>query len=211
MFRELGERMIANVKVFRGYFLLAGSLLLLLVSSCAVTKFSSAWRDDSYSGHPQKVLVINTFPEPATRRMFEDEFVRVLTEQGRETIASYTVSDSLIAKREAYISQAASIGADTVLVNQLHNPRENAVESPWGVYTFEDIIVSTKTEVYDVKSGRLILTVIAETRILRDLPSKREIRLYVNKIIEKLSGLGLFSTKRAIFLPGGQISGIYAD
>ena len=59
----------------------AAFIMLFLFLACSSTKFTALWKDKTYQGHPEKILVINAFPNPATRRIFEDEFVMALKDR----------------------------------------------------------------------------------------------------------------------------------
>ena len=169
-------------------------IMFLLLFACTSTKFSSVWKDPSYQEHPAKIMVVSAFKDPGTRRLFEDEFVRALKDRGVDAVVSYTImSDPIVfADRDLIAAQATSLGADTVLVNTPLGTRADEVGSPWGIYSYEDVYISTQTEVYDKTSNRLIFKVSSETWIRQDATSSRNIRSYINTLLNKLSRSGLF-------------------
>ena len=69
----------------------ASFLLLVVLGACTSTKFSAVWKDETYEGHPGKILVISTFQNPANRRLFEDDLVKSLKDRGTDAVVSYTV------------------------------------------------------------------------------------------------------------------------
>ena len=63
-------------------------LLVVLLSGCSSTQIKSVWKDPSYLGRPQRVMVIGVFKEPITRRIVEDEFTLQLKTKGLDAISS---------------------------------------------------------------------------------------------------------------------------
>jgi hypothetical protein len=53
----------------------AAVITMFLFMACASTstKFSPIWKNETYLVQPEKILVISTFQNPATRWTFEDE------------------------------------------------------------------------------------------------------------------------------------------
>lgn len=172
-------------------------LFIFLACASPSTKFSSLWEDKTYQGHPKKILVINAFPNPANRKIFEDEFVEALKERGADAVVSYTVmpdpivSDkNTIADEETLRCCIQDVGADTVLINKPVG--KTMGQFAGAAYTYENIV--TQTDIYDIKSNRLVLSVTAETR-KQDMPSSALIKTYIKDLVDKLSQQG-FLPKR---------------
>ena len=168
------------MRVIRRSFKLVAFAVLFVTIACAPTKFSAIWKDPTYQGHPQRVLVISTFPYPGTRKLFEDEFVRALKNQRVDAVVSYnTMSDPVVVDKEALDTQAKETGADTVLIN---SPVAAGMDETGG-YKY----IKTQTDVYDMKSGRLVFSASAETWIRQGEPYVPQIQAYVKELVNKLS------------------------
>jgi len=95
-------------------------LALLLLPSCATTKLTSLWRDETYRDHPRKILVIGMLKTPANQRILEDEMVRQLKARGTDAVASYTVlPEQVQANKETITAKMNELGADAVLISRL--------------------------------------------------------------------------------------------
>jgi hypothetical protein len=164
---------------------------LLFLFSCTSTKFPLTWKDETYHGHPKKILVINAFPNSVNRRLFEDELVQALKDRGIDAVASYTLTPSPEASDKKAIEAAAKeVGADTVLINRALGTTD--VSSGYGYLTYVDLYINTQTDVYDMKSNRLVLSASAETWIRHGEPYSSRIHSYVKDLVHKLSQQGLF-------------------
>ena len=96
------------------------ALVATLVTACATTQLNAVWKDQSYQGRPDKILVVGLAKNPVNRRIFEDEFVRQLKAHGTEAIASYTVLPDRQKDDHAIIAaKVAELGADTVLITRM--------------------------------------------------------------------------------------------
>lgn len=167
----------------------ASFLLLVVLGACTSTKFSAVWKDDTYEGHPKKIMVISTFQNPANRRLFEDGLVKSLKNRGTDAVVSYTVMpDPAVSNKNAIALHAKELGADAVLINRLLGTRTQE-GSGFGVY--EDVYINSQTDVYDMKSNRLILSATAETWIRQDVPYSILIESYTKDLVQKLSQKGL--------------------
>ena len=118
---------------FRRNFLagLAFGVAGLLLMSCATTQVKSVWKDASYFGRPQKVMVVAVAKEPISRRIFEDEFVLQLKARGTDAIASYTVlPDKKQDDQESIAKMVVKLGADSLLISRLVSKRSVRVYYP---------------------------------------------------------------------------------
>ena len=162
-------------------------MMLFIFVACASTKFSAVWKDETYQGRPEKVLVINAFPSPATRRLFEEEFVKALKDRRIDAVVSYTaMPDPIVSDMNAIAAQANAVGADTVLINKPLGTTQGETSGAGGI-TYKDVYVNTQTDVYDMKSKKLIMSATAETWIFQGDPYPAQIRSYVKALVNKLS------------------------
>ncbi len=171
--------------------------MLFLFIACASTKFSTIWKDETYQGHPRKILVINSFPNPSTRRVFEDEIVKALKERRIDAVTSYTtMPDAVMTDKDAIAAQAKEVGADTVMVNKLIGLKKDEIATGGGYsYTglvYADVYIDTQTDVYDMNLNKLVLSASAETWIQPDDPYSKQIKSFVKDLVNQLSQLGLF-------------------
>ncbi len=157
--------------------------VLFLFIACTSTTFSSIWKDETYQDHPKKVLVISSFPNPATRRIFEDEFVTALKERGVDAVMSYTIMpDKVVLGKDALAVQAKETGADTVLVCSSIGPAMDELGERY---------INSQTDVYNIKSNRLIFSATAKREILQAIPYLNQIQSYVKDLLHQLSQRGV--------------------
>jgi hypothetical protein len=167
-------------------------VMLFLFIACASTKFSSIWKDETYQGHPEKILVISAFLNPVNRRLLEDEFVKVLKDRGMDAVVSYTVMPNpVVSNKNAIAAQAKEAGADTVLINKPISTRTDESIGAGSVF-YDNLYIKTQTDVYDMKSKRLVLSASAETWIRQNVSYATNIHDYVKELVNKLSQQGLF-------------------
>jgi len=157
----------------------------IVVTGCGATKLKSVWMDETYQANPAKILVIGITKIPANRRLFEDECVKELQDRGTEAVAGYTLlPDRPQADMKEILAKATEVGADAVLVTRPIGMRTAPTTSPFG--TYEDQFVDTQTNIYDVKSGKMIWTATMETWIMDYALNEGQIRSFVNVIVKEL-------------------------
>jgi hypothetical protein len=158
--------------------------MLFIFLACTSTKFSDIWKDETYQGPPAKILVINTFKDPSIRRLFQDEMVKALKDHKIDAVAKHTTlpPDQIVSDKDAIVAQAKEAGADTVLITR-----------PAGT---EHSYFNTHTDVYDMKTNKLISYVSAETKMQMGSPNPKDyvsyVPSYVKDLVKKLSKAGLF-------------------
>jgi hypothetical protein len=158
-------------------------LALLTLASCTTTELTSLWRDETYRDHPRKILVIGMLKTPANQRILEDEMVRQLKARGTDAVASYTVlPEQIQANKETITAIMNELGADAVLISRLMDKKSvttyvhsNPPPSGYGGwqgyyssspgYTVQDEYAVVQTNLYDVKTDKLIWTAATETWI----------------------------------------------
>ena len=190
------ERSIGEMRVLRTFLQCTAFVMLFLFIACstATTKFSDIWKDETYQGHPKKILVINKFQDPSIRRLFEDEIVKLLKDYEVDAVVKYTVEppDTVVSDMNAIAAQAKEVGADTVLITRpVGTPRQDLT----GALT---VHINTRTDVYDMKSNKLILFASADTKkemgSLDPKDNTDVVPSFVLALVRELSQLGLFGT-----------------
>jgi len=165
-------------------------LLLVVLGACTSTKFSAVWKDETYEGYPEKILVISTFQNTANRRLFEDALVKSLKDRGTDAVVSYNVMpDPAVSDKKAIALRAKELGADAVLINM---PLGTKMVEGSGFVVYEDLYINTQTDVYDMKSNRLIMSASSETRIKKEKPYADQIQSFIKDLVNMMSQQGLF-------------------
>jgi hypothetical protein len=97
------------------------ALVVLSVVACAATNLTNSWKSPDYKGPElKKLLVVGVAKQPATRRTFEDEFVKQIKAAGVDAVASYTVLPDEGKAEEARLMQAVKeAGADGALITRV--------------------------------------------------------------------------------------------
>ena len=166
-------------------------LIAAMLSACSTTQIKSVWKDPSYLGRPQRIMVIAVAREPIYRRIFEDEFVQQLKARGADAIASYaTLPDRSQDDQAAIAKMVMQMGADTVLVSRLVSKRSVRVYYPAAVshrpvyygkwhdyyshgyetintpgYTTKYEYALMETNLYDARNDNLIWAATTETGV----------------------------------------------
>ena len=161
------------------------------VGGCATTKLTDVWKDPQYKAGPvQKILVLAVSKEPKTRKMFEGVYVSALNGAGSNAVASHKVlpgSDKL--EKDEIKKAASDAGCDSVIVTHLVGIEQKEVHQAaiydrrvYGGYdsfgnqyagaydyvavpgtTIEQELVRLETNLYDLKSEKLIWRATSKT------------------------------------------------
>jgi len=179
------------MRVLRLSMQFAAFIMLFIFLACTSTKSDITWKDETYKEHPKKILVINAFQNPSIRRLFEDEMVKALRDRRVDVVVQYTVMpDVFVYDKEAVAAQAKEVGADTVLITRPVGTRMGASGASGGLY------INTQTDVYDMRSNGLILSVTAETQMRQGAADLQhyltQVPAFVKDLVNKLSQAGLF-------------------
>ena len=193
------------------------SLLLIaavsLFLSCATTRVTDVWKDDAYQGKAHKIVVIMAAKTPDMRKMFEDRFVAELDKRGNDAIQSYKIIPTeQLPDKELAKTRIADIGADTVIFSRLVDSKTVEAGMTGQVYrvpgpyygwgTYYDTVFGTgysytgdvqvsyvETNVYDVKSEKLIWSAHSKTE--RTEGEQQLINAFIRVIIRKLTSAGI--------------------
>jgi hypothetical protein len=173
---------------------------------------TDTWKDKTYQGKAQKILVIMVAKSPDMRELFEDRFVGELNSRGNNTFQSYTIVPmEQLRDKEVVKSKIKSSGADTVLISRLVDTKTIESYNPgliyvvpasyydwWGYYAvvFADYgytgnvaVAYIETNLYDVKSEKLIWSGHSKTE--RTEGEQQLITAFIKLMIRKLSSAGL--------------------
>ncbi len=173
------------MRVLRFALRLGWFIIFFFLIACTSSKFI-IWKDKTYQGHTGKILVINAFQNVATRKVFENECVKALKDRGVDSVVRYAaIHDPVLSDKDAIAAQAKEVGADTVLITR-------PVGTRMGISGTVDMLINTQTDVYDMKSNKLILIASAETEIPDGKPSPNQIQAFVEDLVKELSRQGLF-------------------
>jgi hypothetical protein len=184
--------------------------MVMLITGCATTtNISSVWKDQLYTAHPRKIMIIGIAIKPSNKRSLEDDFVRQFKMLDMEAVATYNIiPDEKDSDKELIAAKMAELGADAVLITRIAS-RESvynyipAVYSPppyyatwqnYCVYCYNNLyapgyVEETKyavmeTNVYDAANNQLIWSASSETEICGT--DQKFIRSYVNTIVKKM-------------------------
>jgi hypothetical protein len=166
---------------------------LALLVSCASSRLTASWYDDSFQQKKilDDVLVIAVVKEETVRRLYEDSFVEKLASKDTRAIASYSLAQPDIQpEEEAIIAAIKEAGAQSVLITrhlgtdtkQHYRPPERytVFADPYygrmsGYYPMAhrevyspgyDVTVTTvslEANLYDVKTGKLVWSARSES------------------------------------------------
>lgn len=198
-------------------FVLLSIISAFLFGSCTTTTvMTDVWKDKTYQGKPQKIIVIMVTKYPDMRNLFEDRFVGELNSRGNNAFQSYTVVPfGQLRDRELVKSKILSSGADTVLVSRLLDTKTIESFRPglvtvvpfivpdyyynwWGYYNvaFVDYgytgdvqVAYIETNLYDVTTEKLIWTGHSKTE--RTEGEQQLITAFVKLMIKKIESAGL--------------------
>jgi len=181
-------------------------LFLLTLAGCSskatITDF---WLDESYDGRQfGKILVIGAAEKITFRNLFEGELVNQLRSQGIDAFPSYEVLPyNNMLTRETVLSLVEKSDIDSVLITSLverskktvyysldsGNPYVyytgiyNTIRSPGRSASYDIEILFLKTNLYDVKSEKLIWSMTSESEYKYNIKSiNSAIELVINKL-----------------------------
>jgi hypothetical protein len=188
-------------------FLCLITLLFFITVSCATTQLTAVWEAPNFKGPIRKIAVVGAFQSQTIRNVFEDEFVKRLSDSGLDAIASYTIVPvEKVEEQEYLMSRISESGADVVLVTRLIDikteqtyVRESVYVVPeyyynWGHYYryiySPGYVVNTdyayaETNIYSVNDQKMIWSAHSRTQISGT--NEKLIRSFVETIVDRLS------------------------
>ncbi len=183
------------------------AVCIFLLTSCATTKLTTVWKDESYHGTIKKVVVVGAFRHASIRNSFEDEFVRQLKARGLDATASYTlVPIEELSKKDLLMTEIKNAGADAALVTRMVDKKTIERYVPgevfvapnyyyyWGpyfdyIYTPGYMVTEeyayAETNIYDTGTGKLIWS--ARSRTLLSGNDQDLIKSFVSIMMDKMA------------------------
>jgi len=200
------------MKRIKLFVLLLITAAFLLASCTTTTVMTDVWKDKTYQGKPQEIVVIMVAKSPDMRNLFEDRFSAELDARGNNAFQSYTIIPmEQLRDKEMVKSKIRSSGADTVLISRLVDTKEIKSYRPgqiyavpsayygwWGYYdiVFADYgytgdvqVAYIETNLYDVKTEKLIWSGHSKTE--RTEGEQQLINAFIKVMIKKLSSAGI--------------------
>ena len=200
------------MKRIKLFVLLLITAAFLLASCTTTTVMTDVWKDKTYQGKPQEIVVIMVAKSPDMRNLFEDRFSAELDARGNNAFQSYTIIPmEQLRDKELVKSKIRNSGADTVLISRLVDTKEIKSYRPgqiyavpsayygwWGYYdiVFADYgytgdvqVAYIETNLYDVKTEKLIWSGHSKTE--RTEGEQQLINAFIKVMIKKLSSAGI--------------------
>jgi len=179
-----------------------------LFTSCATTTITDTWKDRTYQGNAQNIVVIMVARTQHLRNMFEGRFVAELRTRGNNATQSHKIVPfEQLTDKELVKSRIKSTEADTVLIARLVDSKTIEAYMPgqvhgvpmyysyWGTYydvvfvdygyTGDTQVSYVETNLYDVKTEKLIWSARSKTE--RTQGEQHLINTFIDIIIKKLS------------------------
>ena len=171
----------------RKYFVGVSYIFLLLLFSCSTTKLKSVWKDNTYDGYINNIMVVGLAERYDVRRFFEKEFVKQFKEVGVEAIASV---DAIPAEKELnahiILDAARKRGTDMIMVTHIISFDDESVDPTAqyggifhtyyrnvsiyiqssgyyasGIQRTQGVTLATK--IYETKTEKLVWSVLSKT------------------------------------------------
>ena len=118
-----------------------------LLAACAIKPLVE-WRDSNFTGMVDNVLVIRVSDQAAVRRLFEDSFVKELTDRGVSARSSYQLlTDEQISSRDALDAAIKAQSVDAVLVTRVIGVEEIDTYTP-PTYTYTPPVLDPRYKDY---------------------------------------------------------------
>jgi PAS domain S-box-containing protein len=147
------------------------------------------------------VFVIGIAKKYTNRRIFEDEFVKLLKTYGVNAISSYTVFPfNEMMDKNVITSKMKELGMNTVLITNVVDQERNVYSGSWhGHYStsysysakptmYKEDVYHLETKLYDTSTEKLIWTALSETFLIDAIDSDygEELKLFINVMVKKI-------------------------
>jgi hypothetical protein len=189
-------------------FCCTGVICLCVLMSCATTTVTNVWKDKDYKGKPQNIITVMVAKSPLTRELVEGMFVAGLDARGNHAVASYKIIPlDQLRDRDIVESKIRGMGADAILVSRLVDRKTMTTYDPgviyeiptfyydwWGYYDYvmvtpgytdETQVLIAETNLYDMKTEKLIWSARSETEVTEG--DQQLIKTFVKVMIHKLA------------------------
>jgi len=200
------------MKRMKLFFLILIAVPFLFGSCTTTTVMKDVWKDSTYKGKPQKIIVIMVAKSPDMRDLFENRFAGELDARGNNAFQSHTIiTMEELRDKELVKSKIRSSGADTVLISRLVDTKTIESYNPgliyvvpdyyhgwWGYYNvvFADYgytgdvrVAYIETNLYDVTTGKLIWSGHSKTE--RTEGEQQLITAFIQVMLKKLASDGI--------------------
>ena len=186
-------------------------IIFFTITSCATTTFTSVWKDEGFNGPIDNVFIIGVFKERDNRRTYENEFVKQLSAQGVNAIASYKEfgSGKLPDKGEV-VSKMEELNMEAVLItNLVDKERRRVYKETWSqnyshyyntsyrssTVEYIDDVYYLETKLYELRSEGLIWSALSKTLVLDKVVQSdvKEIKKFINFMTKKMSEDGMLN------------------
>ena len=181
-------------------------------TSCATTTISDVWKDKTYTGKAEKIVVLMVARSPDLRNMFEGRFFAELRARGNEVLKSNAfIAFDELPDKELVKKKIKSTDADTLLISRLVSSKtiesyvsgqvHGVPNSYWGWGTYYEVlfidygytgnieVAYVETNLYDIKTEKLIWSGHSKTE--RSEGEQQLINTFIKKITKKLSSDGI--------------------
>lgn len=182
----------------------ASFAFLLLLASCTTTKLKSVWKDNTYDGYINNIMVVGIFERLEIRKFFEREFVKQFKNLDTKAIAS---ADAIPPEEElnenVILGEARKQGTDMIMVTHLISIDEKSAFHPqrnlggfnsyyhWAYayvhgpryYTQGTLTVYLTSNLYETKTEKLIWSGTSKTMDVHE--SKYNIVKSLSKVVIK--------------------------
>jgi len=178
-------------------------LFVGILQSCAATTLKKVWKDPGYSGKIKKIFVIGVSEKQHVRTIFEKEFVNQLKPFYIEGVPSYFVLGAQkMLDKETIVSKIQGEEIDAVLITRLVGQDTKTIYNHnwYGHYSasydnarkkrvYTDEILNLETNLYDVRTEKLIWSAVSSTYLLDDPSTSipKEIQSFIKLMIKNLS------------------------
>jgi hypothetical protein len=118
--------------------------------------------------------------------------VKALKDRRIDAVVSYNVMPNpVVDDKDAIAVQAKTVGADTVLINRPLETAQKEIQISGGSL-YGEAYIHTQTDVYDMKSNRLVFGATAETWLQKDKLYADQIQSYIKDLVNMMSRHKLF-------------------
>jgi hypothetical protein len=187
------------------------AITLIALSACATSKPSVEWRNESFTGKVDNILIIGVSEDADRRYTFENTFVEVLAANKTRAIPSRNLLPSSINLRRELVEKAIEgQQVNAVLITRVAGAREIETNSTPGRdddYIYYNIIrretnqaygddhrlLTLESRLYDTASGDLIWWMQSET--MADAKPKEIIQNQIRLTTRALADSGLITSK----------------
>lgn len=192
---------------------LVTAVLVLTLASCATTKLTGSFMDESIAGKKFKyILIIGAAKQPDIRKQFEEEFVRQLQAQNVKAVPSYLIlSADQVLNRDVISAKISELAMDGVLVTRLTELKKkrgtytgNSYRTPYAYYNqmheyykkgFEESagqspltthkLISLETNIYSAETEKLVWATASDVEVQDQVSKLTEefVKAVVNRLL----------------------------